>query len=345
MLINKKALIESMEMASEALGGVESPIDNQCFHFYDSVLQAYNGTMTVEVWTSPVNLNLKFSVPGSPLLSLLKTLNVDEIDLELENNSLKVSAGNVKCKFVTTPITEPLCAVKDHLVNVSGNLFKQIIDGLDMCRHVVSRDKTAGPICGINIDNDIIISSDKCRILKFDLGVNCNINCVVPVDFVNVVSKYKDKISGIGFTKDKYLTVLSDNAMITTALIINKYPDLDQYFPGNEGKYCVIDFSGNIKESVDRWIKFLSGVDRADKEVLISISGDKCRITAVDPTLGDLEEEVKLSKAIDVKVEFYVNPTLLRDMTSRCNSFKYYIDSRLVLFEGEGFKCLIQTRR
>lgn len=346
MKVDRKSIIHCMEVAADAIGNEQSNTNTHHFKIYGKLLEAFNGILTIRVWM-PIDLGLKCSVVAAPLLSILKTLSSDEVDLSLDSDgNLKLSAGNVKCKFATSPIAEQPQSPKDHLVGVQSDLFTPIVNGFDMCKLVIAKDNTAGPLCGVKINNKFIISTDRFRVMKYELGTDCGINCIVPAVFANVVSKYKGAISGIGFTKDKYMTVLlTDGTTITTVLISDKYPDLIKYFPDVKAEYCDIDFSNDVKESVDRWVKFLSGVDRANKEVTISVSGDKCLINAVDPLLGNLEEELTISGPTKADVKFFINPTLLKDMILRCSKFKYYTESHLVSFEGDKFNCLVQTRR
>jgi DNA polymerase III sliding clamp (beta) subunit (PCNA family) len=347
MNVNRRALIGRLEIVAPVFGPAGAPIDTQNIKLWDDLVQVSNGLVRIQT-SLPVNLEFRVAVPGAAFIALLKSLKTDEVDLKLgkDGKYLSVMTDKVQGKFNATKVEkiEPIDFTMYKAIT-DAKQCEDIIAGLAACRHNVSKDENAGALCGVRIDGNKILSTNRSRIFRFALTFDVGYQCTVQTGFIDVAAVHIDKIDAVYYMVDEAFGVSSGDTKIQTKLIDGKYPDLDSYFPDeNSTNVKVITYLDNIGESLGRHIEFLSGVDKADKEVLIKFAGDVCEFITRNPSVGEIVEVMKLKDPVDKEITFLINPILLKEFLSRCNHFSYFGDSKLVLFELDGVKHLVQTR-
>jgi len=346
MKVNRKQLVESLELVYPAVGVSAFVPEFQNFRFYDDKVQATDGVMKIET-VLPDEMNLKCSVPAAPFLHLLKSLDEDEIELSLDKNELSVITDKIEGTFVTAPIDKfNFVVVPDEMIE--GTYHESLIDGFKFCRYGVSKDQTLGPLCGVRLNEKNMFSSDRFRILKWNFQESflySGFGCSLPLKFVNTLIKYKDKLTAVWYLKDKMVGVVlaGGDTQIVTDILTGEYPDLGEYFSSLSDS-IEIEFSFGLQDVLERHITFLSDVDSIDKEIMICVEKDLCIFTTSSKSLGILTEKLKLVNPVDTKIEFCINPLLLKDIVNQVSSFKYYTKEKLVLLETENGQCLVQTR-
>lgn len=348
MKVNRQELIKALETVAPALGSSGAPIDTQSIKFWDGLIQSSNGLVRIQT-KLPVDFGFRISVPGDPLIALLKSLKTDEVELNLgkDGKFLAVRTVKVDGKFNAIKVED------FHLIDFSmyktitdKDQCKSIIEGLAMCRNNVSKDDNAGPLKGIRIEGNEVLSTNRSRIYRYKLKSDTGWHCTVYKTFVDVVVSHTDSVETICMMADEALGVIIGSTYIQTKLISGTYPNLDQYFPNQKSVEAsrIITYLDPIGDSLGRHIDFLSGVDNAEKEVSITIAGLTCEVVSKNESVGELREVVDLKEKVDTEISFLINPILLKDFLTRCNYFRYLLDSRLVLFEILGVEHLVQTR-
>jgi hypothetical protein len=163
--------------------------------------------------------------------------------------------------------------------------------------------------------------------------------------FANTLIKYEDKLTSIWYVKDKMVGVVlaGGDTQIVTDVLTGEYPDLGKYFSSLSDS-IEIEFSSGLQDVLERHITFLSDVDSIDKEIMIRVEEDLCIFTTISKSLGILTEKLKLANLVNTKIEFCINPLLLKDIVNQVSSFKYYVKEKLVLLETENGQCLVQTK-
>jgi len=351
MNINRQELIDSLEIVEHALGDNNDPneqsrMERQSFRFNGTTIYATNGRMAVETLL-PFDVGAQCCVHGKSLLNFLRSLGSDSVSIEFGKKQLTVSASGVEGKFVTSPYKE-----YEHIINkykkptALKNQVNEILSGMENCKKFVSKDKTLGSLCGVKIDKNFIIASDRTRIIKYEVP-SVITECVIPTAFIDVLLKYKDDIRDIQMNDMGLLGFFGDSA-IATAIYGDGYPDLNKYFPKDEANSIRIIFEkpDEFKKALGRHIALLKDVDLSEKDTCIEISNKICKLTTTSKSIGTIKESFEIEKtAINTTVKFYVDPLLLKQSIGNCSGFAFYLETKLILFVDENLKCLLQTRR
>jgi len=347
--ISRADLIDCLRKVAPAIGVSPFVPEFHYFRISGERVQAFDGSMVIDA-TCRENTGLNCMVPKS-FLQLLETLDDDEVELICEENKLIVKTNAVKGTFAVLDKVkfEELVSFSDKNVDAytSHNpeeAYSDLVDALNFCRLAVSKDETSGAICGVRIARNYVLSTDRYRIMKWELKKPVPFECSVPLKFIDMLSRNKDEIDVVGCVDgEKLAAVLKDGTYVHTALLEGDYPDLLQYFPDSDD-YQGVDFGSELDVTLERHINFLKDVDFTDKETSILIQKDKCILTTIHKELGVLEEEFDLLRPAEVEVKFVVNPVFLRDVVKKCSLMKYFVEKQLILFESKVFQYLIQTR-
>jgi len=343
MKVNRASLIECLEKVIPALGINVLVPEFQYLQFDKRIVQATDGALIINTTLPEGSDYGSFAVPGRPFYDLLRNLDKEEVDLIVEDNKLKVKTNKIEGTFIILDKVNLISVdTPDSLVLLED--FPNFIQGLNYCRFGVSKDETLGSLCGVKVKENLLLSSDRYRITKWNLNNSLSFKCSLPIKFIDILLKNKDEIQEMGYSKNNtFVVVLRDGTSIITAVLIGLYPDLLQYFPTSE--YREIEFVDDQKDALEKHISFLKNVNLVDKEIDIKISKNKCVLTSRDKELGTLIEEVEISSSNSSEIEFSANPIFLKDIMEICSSFKYYVEAGLILFETDNLQYLAQVRK
>jgi len=346
MRINREQLVNVLEKVAPALGSNVLVPEFQYFQIDGDRIQATDGTMIIDA-TLLENTGLKCAVMGRSFLDLLKGLDKEEIELIHKESKVKVKTDKIEGTFAVLDevkmenISFPSVRYEEVPLEISSDLIK----GIRFCRWGVSKDEASGALRGVKIKDNLVLSTDRYRITKYELSNHLPFDCSLPSKFIDVLLRNEDEVSEMKYILgEKFVVRFQDGTIIVTAVLIGEYPDVLQYFPTTPSEE--VKFMGGQELAIERHISFLRNVDYLDKNIQVSIQGNKCILTSKDRELGELVEELEVSIERDcVDIKFDVNPIFLRDIIDLCSGFKYYSVEGLVLFEAGKLKYLVQTRR
>jgi len=342
MKVNREKLVDALEKVAPALGFNILVPEFHYFQIDRNRVQATDGVLLIDT-SLPEDVNFSCAVPGVPFLHLLKNLNDEEVELVHKDDTLKVRTDRVKGTFTTAVLKLKETADLQRAEKLSTDL-PGLLQGLNYCRFGVSRDETLGPCCGVRVDNNYILSTDRYRIARWDLEESCGVKNSLPLKFIETILKNQTAVSELYCQKDEqFVVILNDGTYIGTSVLVGDYPDLVQYFPTSDN-YRGVDLDVDLQDVLERHISFLKNVVLVDKEISVKILKGKCIITSEDKELGTLSEELEISSSKEEEVEFTINPVFLRDIAPECSGFKYYAEKGLVLFEFKNLKYLVQTK-
>ena len=86
----------------------------------------------------------------------------------------------------------------------------------------------------------------------------------------------------------------------------------------------------------------LKDVNSVDRETTIEAKEGICTLTSKVPERSNLVEHIDVKMEKGSEISFSVNPTFLKEISSRCSSFKYF-DNGLILFETEKLQYLMRA--
>lgn len=344
MKIDRRKFVEVLEKVRPALGTNVLVPEFQYFQIEGSHIQTTDGVVTMDAeFFQDTRLNC--SIPGD-VLKLLTSLDVDEVSLQVTDGTLAIRATKLEGEFaVLTPAkfqTLDLLDSKDAEL-IDSKLIDDVIEGLGFCRFAASKDHASGPRTGVQINENTLFSTDRYRVLKWDLVGDTHITCVVPIKFIDLVKRHQSRVSELGRTPDKSLiAVLKDGTRISTCLLPGEYPDVLRYFPKPDAEYKLVEFGTSLEEVVSRHLMLLKDVESCDREILVEAKGGICTLTSMVPERSNLVEDVEVTMAEGEEVSFSVNPGFLQEIVSKCSSFKYFATG-IILFDTEKLQYVMRA--
>jgi DNA polymerase III sliding clamp (beta) subunit (PCNA family) len=343
MKIDRKKFVEVLEKVSPALGTNVLVPEYQYFQIDGDHIQASDGVLVIDS-VFPIDTGLKCSIPKG-VLSLLLSLSTEEVDLVVEDSKLGVKTNKLEGEFavLSPPKFQILTPIEvEGMELVDPNLIDDVVEGLGFCRFVASKDMASGPNCGVRISADTIFSTDRYRVMKWNLTGDAGIICTVPIKFIDLLKKNQSRISKLGCVENKSLVALLDDGTYTsTCLLKGEYPNLLAYFPDSVD-YRQVEFGGSLASAIDRHLVLLKDVNPGDREMAIEIKNEVCTLTSEVPEKSNLVEHIDVKMEKDSEISFSANPTFLQEISSKCSSFKYF-DSGLILFETDKFQFLMRA--
>jgi len=330
----------------------KSAPDYQLLNFCDDRLQATNGNICINT-ILPEGVRLNLRVQAEPFYFLLKRLSAKELDLDMRDGKMFITAKNLEGEFA---ISDPVpVAVPENGSDVIVGDLEDFIAGLRFCQLGTSKDETVGLLSGVKIQDDSLWSCDKYRILNWKLKNPIGLNCCVPARLASILYEFRGDIDKMRFAPGKnfggcFGITLKDGTLIWATTIEGEYKDLSGFFPNGEGAET-ITLDDSFPSILERHLGLLKDVSGEDKEVQFTVLEESAETTSQKFIVGgqkerSLREVVPLkTKRTGKQFEFCVNPVLLKDVVSLCLEFRYFAENSVVLFSLENkFRYLVKAR-
>lgn len=338
MKINREQFVEVLGKVSPALGSSVLVPEFQYFQIQGDHIQATDGVVIIDSMFL-ADTGLECSIPKE-VLTLLTSLDTEEVDLVVKDGKLGVRTTKLEGEFavLVPPKFQQLSSIK----LIDSKLIDDVVEGLGFCRFVASRDLASGPKCGVQINGDTIFSTDRYRVMKWNLNGDTGVVCSVPIKFIDLLKRNQSRISKLGYAENETLvTILDDGTYISTCLLKGEYPKLLQYFP-DSAEYKQVEFGGSLTLAIDRHLVLLKDVNPSDREMVVGIKEGICTLTSKVPERSNLVEHIDVKMGKDSEIGFSVNPTFLQEISRRCSNFKYY-DNGLILFETDKLQYVMRA--
>lgn len=189
-MTDRKALVDSLEIAGMALATIDMIPVQKCFRFRDGVLTAYNDAVAVSV---EVDVEGEFIVEGKVLLGLLTNTTSKDVTFEVDNEDLLIKAARSTFRL---PVRDPaeflFVAPKEPAATVIAYDF-DFYTGLTLCAKTVSKSDTQRPLNGIYFKKGSLYSSDGDAISRYDLtGHKVNDSFLLPNQFCDILCAVTD---------------------------------------------------------------------------------------------------------------------------------------------------------
>lgn len=349
MKVNRIKLLNNLEKVAPAVSSSSLKPEHQFFRFSSDGIQSSNGIISIFVPFSGT-FDGTFGIRGSQLLSLLRSLESEEVEFVFKEDKLQVKTNRIEGTFAIARELElvPLPIVKEEVTKEFDALdLSNIVEGLSICRASTSKDTTSGGICGVIIKKDVLLSTDTHRIMKWNLSrpllFTKEFESSAPVEFIELVLKRRSELTEFSISSlGEFMAKFNDDSIICTKTYEKDYPNLLEFFPKSE--FVKFEFSKDLTTSIERHVKFLSSIEGINKEISIKYDGKKCILNSIDKELGSLSEEVEILNGIESALEFSINPVFLTGAAGLCSGFKYFKEANLIMFETDDFQYMVMLR-
>lgn len=279
-------------------------------YFKDGKLYQWNKDNTVFTITSDVyNKNLEFCLDKFGMDMLLKFDNPTVI---LENNQLKVEAGNIKASIPTIAeglmipklkeVSEEQLAMEPELAH---DIFDLPIDALKYATSFVGTDPKKVILTGVNIQNKRVNASDSFSAYSKEFDIDEKINLTIPKPFIDEISKVAKGI--LHFESDgRTLYTVIEGVEYYSVLLEGSFPNVSKIFAGiessiaktitsdkneiqsilnyvmvSDGKVILSDYLIQVQgENTD--IQSMCNLDMGEFKIILSLSKFKAALNAID---------------------------------------------------------------
>lgn len=346
MKIDRKEFVEVLEKVRPGIGGNVLVPEHLYFQIDGNRIQTTDGTVIITA-KFPLDTGLNCSVPQE-VFRLLASLDAEIVDLVVENDMLLVKTSKLEGEFaVLTPAKFKVLGVtpdEEDVKLVDPELVNDVVEGLGFCRFAASKDKTSGARTGVLINGDTLFSTDRYRVLKWNLDGDTGIKASLPIKFIDILKRYQSSISQLSCleTLKTFVAALDDDTYISTSIIDGEFPEVLKYFPDPSAEYKCVEFENSLSLAIDRHLGLLGAVDACDREILVEATDGICILTSQVPEKSNLVEQVDVEMVAGEAISFSVNPIFLQEITSRCSSFKYFTNG-FILFETEKFRYVMRA--
>jgi len=338
-----KTLLEATSKILPAVDNKGLVPEFQHLFFDGHYVEATNGSMFIRAELDEEVPT--FAVEAAVFHSLLKTIQDDEIEI-----AVKEKAVSIKTKSIKTELGLPEKKLVSS-INFDVEEWKEVpenfLRGLFLCRYTACPDQTAGPLTGVWVGDDAILSCDRWRISLYSLSVKMA-NMIIPVDMIDQVQRYADQVEGYAVQNGTIYFNLG-KAKIGAKLLSGEYPSenlikslaqVDDAVKLSLSK----DLKKRISEAGKRQNIIQTKALEFDRVSNVNIDNGKMTLFAQNESVGTIEETLGCEDAKDVKFEFAINPIFLTQMFTEVTNLLYSQINSVCGFEGGSFIHLVKTK-
>jgi DNA polymerase III sliding clamp (beta) subunit (PCNA family) len=223
MKINKKELQEALEKVKPGLASRELIEQSTSFAFMGDRVVTYNDEISI---SHPVkNLDVTGAVKAQAMYAFLSKIKRDEIDVEWEENQVKITAGRSKAGLVLEqevklPIEE-IGEIKEW-----KKLPAEILTAIKFCYPCCSKDMSNPILTCVNINGKNVEASDSFQIVQYQLQKKVPIKgFLLPASSAKELVKYdlKQIAEGQGWIHFK----TEDGTIFSSRVFDGEFPKIE----------------------------------------------------------------------------------------------------------------------
>jgi len=349
--VKRKVLLEGLEIAKDSVGKQAAlPIlKNVKLKAQGGVLELY--TTNLSIGTKVLLKDLVIDCEGEALCDGLKLMAIvrelPETDVKIETEKkghLMVKCEKSHFKLLTMPPEEFPCPpeIATHEFFPVEERFFQY---LSKVKYAASKDEMRNNLNGLFLGAEIVATDgQRMAVIRMKLGFD---NILVPLDFVSLVLKLKDRENGNTFQtgcSENVILLKSEGLTIFTRLIDAEFPDYSKAIPDNLSRYALIPRKDLI-QALKR-IMLMSGKDYSVK---FEFNPGALILSSFTPNLGDASEEMEIeyrSERDETSFTIGLNGKFLLDMLEALDEERVKLqmrsdDSPLMIEEHDSLHILM----
>ena len=251
----------------------------------------------------------KITINGKKLYEIIKALNDDFINIELEENTAIISQNHSIYKLPTFEANEfPEFPNISNLEKLSFNSL-DFIEGLKKTLLVIDSNNPKyelnGALLDITKENLNIVATDTKRLAlyKVDNNTDQELQIIIPKKAIAEIRKLFIDNFEIYFD-NIYLIIKSNNITFFTQLINGKFPDYKRIIP-NDYKYI-------IKLNKTTFTKAIKQINIISNEIKITIQNNKMLFESISDETFEAKTDIEIVSDIE-SFTFAVNSKFILD--------------------------------
>ena len=258
------------------------------------------------------------------LYEIVKRINSDIIEVDLEENNLKVSGGRAEAKIPTMPASDfPKVNIpeKKHSVTMDSSKFIDMLDRVIFCS---STDETKYNLNSVYIDNGSnkgylrAVSTDGHR-LGVAEQVLCSIDeigvskgILIPRKGASEIRKIIETSNNFSMMYDAgYIYVHADNTTVFVKEMDLDYPDYSRVIPVKNERIFKVR-KNDMLSAID-FVSLVSNIK--SKTVVFSLNQGSLVLSSRSPEHGETVQEIEVDYSKD-QIEIRFNSRYVMDILS-----------------------------
>jgi DNA polymerase III sliding clamp (beta) subunit (PCNA family) len=327
MKVKKVDLLTALEKVKVGLS--DKAIIDQTDHFVfgERYVSTYNDKIAISY---PFSLGFPVAVKASEFHSLMRKIIADEIDLQIENDQMKIVAGKTKAQIVIALdiLCPPMLIDEDKGWK---SLPKDFAEGVGFCCFSADTNMLLQQLTCLWITKGFIFSADHWRATKFCMEGEVEKEFMLPAESAKKLSAYAPvqyllEEAWVHF-KNK------EGVIFSSRIVAGEYPQVIWSLFEVVGDKITIP--KGLRESVDRVSAFAT--KHEEKLITLSVVGGKMTCKGKG-ALGWIEDEL-LVRSKDFEVN--ASPEALMDILSKTSEM--FLGEKL-FFKGPKFQHVISIK-
>ncbi len=330
MKINKAELQAALEKVKPGLSTKEIISQATHFAFMGDRVVTYNDEISVSCLVP--NLNLTGAVPANELHNYLGRVQAAEIEMEITEHELQLTAGKSKAGLVLhSEVTLPL----EELGQQTGwqKIPDGLVDAIAFCRFSCSRDMSRPVLTCIHVSNNGFVQScDNYRITKCEFLQTKNPINTFLMPATSAQELIKHDVQNICFSTGwAHFRTVDKAVTFSCRLFDDNYPDTTAVL--SMGNPVEIKLPKKLGEMLQRAEVFAKAEFDAGALVDITLA-DRKMVVSAENASGWFKEESPV-RYTGTPITISVNPAFVQDMLSRTAACS--IDNTKMQFVGDGW--------
>jgi DNA polymerase III sliding clamp (beta) subunit (PCNA family) len=329
MKVNRSELLEALERVRPGLSSKEMIEQTTSFAFKGGRVMTYNDEISV---SHPIKgLDIEGAVKAEELHKFLSKTKKDEIELEIVESEIQITAGKAKMGIT---LQEEIKLPLEELGEIKGweKIPKNFVAALKFASFSCSQDANKPILTCLHIDGEIVESSDCFRLTRYKLQKKFPFSCLLPASAARDLIKYPitEVTSGQGWAHFK----TEEGTVFSCRVFEGEFPNSGELFKvkGEE-----ISFPASINNLLEKAQIFSKREFTLDEIVVITLSNKRIVINSKSDC-GWFEEETQI-KYSGEPISFLVHPSFLKDICSQSSTC--IIGETIIKFVGENWEHLV----
>lgn len=297
--MNRKYLVDTLELIKPALAKNNTVPIFQSFIFTPGYVSAYNDTVGI---VGPVDHEDSFGVHGTTLLGMLAASSAEEVSIVRSDNEITLKAGKSTTKLPYDPEENFIFQEPDNKWDFKIPYTQTLHESLELCLKTVSNDETQLALHGVTIEGTHLYSCNGDTITKTKIKDGSKGRFLMPTPFCEAVVKLWSSLEmtkgTLQFNKEWVHANFEDWAVYGRVLEIKEPIDFENLIKRTiKGKPIMVEIPDGFSEALSR-ARVLA--DPESQRTLLTVGKGKAELFTETP-MGTVRDSVILRGHGDVE--------------------------------------------
>ncbi len=315
MRINREQLLKQLESIMPGLSTREVSVEqSSCFAFKDKTVMTYNDEIAC---TQKSCLPIEGAVEAIPLISLLRKLQEDELEMDIKKEQLLIKGKRKRAGIrMETEILLPIDSVEQP--QTWKSLPDEFAEAVSIVQQCAGKDETRFSLTCVHLHPKWVEACDGYQAARFRIKLDVEEPTLVRRESLKYIisldmTKFSETKNWIHFKN-------SSGLILSCRRWVEDFPKLSKLLK-TEG--TTTTFPKGLIDAVDKAHVF-SAEDEDTDHVTITLQPNKLKITGRGAT--GFYQEIKKVKYKGPALAFAIAPDLLIDLVRKHNTFQVTTD-------------------